>query len=212
MIFQLILTKKKKKKKKFHAKFAWFEEICVHSDCFCRSQKRFDPGVKSTSDNNANRDESTATSQLEHLKIVFSTCNVRPYDVSRAGWKFFPSPPLAGISFATYATGISRGEEWGRDRDRRSTSSFFFANSHEIPQATQSVEAEKNFRNWHPHRSFIACNKRRDEEYILRMLDGISYNSSLNFFFFLNWFIVIFFFRIERIQSFSKWYRAIIWN
>lgn len=114
-------------------KFAWFERVCVHRDCFCRSRKRFDPGAfKSTSDNNTNREESTDTSRLEHPKIVCSTCNVRPYDVSRAGWKFFPS--LVGISFATYATGISRGgggEGEGEEASPRAF--FFFANSKEIP-------------------------------------------------------------------------------
>lgn len=95
---------------------------------------------KSTSDNNANRKESTDTSRLEHPKIVCSTCNVRSYDVSRAGWKFFPS--LVGISFATYATGISRG---GGEGTGVSTSLLFLCKFAGNTVATQSMEAEKNF-------------------------------------------------------------------
>lgn len=122
------VTKKKRNLPiKFHAK------LCIDSKKFpprlflFDPEKRFDPGLKNvTGYNNANRDESTDTSQLKHPKIVCSTCNVRPYDVSRAGWKFFPPSPLAGISFATYATGISRGEggRQGQAPPRASSSSL----------------------------------------------------------------------------------------
>lgn len=77
----------------------------------------FIPSVKSTSDNNANRKGSSDTYRSEHPKIVCSTCNVRPYDVSRASWKFFPFSPLAlvGISFAKNARRISRDrDDWNR--------------------------------------------------------------------------------------------------
>lgn len=81
------VTKKKRNLPiKFHAK------LCIDSKKFpprlflFDPEKRFDPGLKNvTGYNNANRDESTDTSQLKHPKIVCSTCNVRPYDVSRAG-------------------------------------------------------------------------------------------------------------------------------
>lgn len=85
--FFLRIKKKRNLPIKFHAL-----KLCIDSKKFpprlflFDPEKRFDPGLKNvTGYNNANRDESTDTSQLKHPKIVCSTCNVRPYDVSRAG-------------------------------------------------------------------------------------------------------------------------------